>query len=176
MKKQLIDRSLVNDKIWSNTYEALRKLVDNSYYSQLAMPPPVKYTIKAYLKEFCTIRMTTSRQSGHTTAVCKLAHEYFDSAILMSPTYEMSKRFCQFLRHVIPDSEITKITKSELATNNGGYYFGSYKSIDIFRGISCEAVIIDGTFDLTPKKEDELYTVLEPCMSRWHQKFFIFVQ
>ena len=86
MKKQFIDRSVVDKKIYSDTYKALELLVSSSQLSQMTMPDNQLRTSNSigYLKEFCTIRMATSRRSGHTYAAARLALEYFDSAIFKS--------------------------------------------------------------------------------------------
>lgn len=183
MKKQLVDRSMVSSRIYQNTYEALKRLVDNSYYSQLTHID--HNDEKSHLKEFCTIRMCTARQSGHTTAMCKIAKEYFDKVIFISPQYDMAERlnliFCNMVyeqsqRNISECPEFTKVTKNEISTKNGYYFFGSQNSLDIFRGREVEAVFIDGSFAITSKKEDDIYMTLAPCMSKYPQRFFIFIQ
>jgi len=177
VKKQIIDYSVVQEKMWKNTYDALKLLVDNSYYAQISFIPQWGCEEKSYWKEFCTVRLTTSRRSGHTTSVCKLAHEYFDKAIFLSPSLEISKNLNLMFRNLQRDnSDYKKITDFEILTSNGGYFFGTHNSIDKFRGIDCEAVIIDGTFSLSHQKEEDVYEILGPCMCKHPQKFFIFVQ
>ena len=54
---------------------------ENSYYAQIIMPlgcPSDSLEdgrVLGYYREFCTIRMCTARQSGHTQAICRVAKE-----------------------------------------------------------------------------------------------------
>lgn len=183
MKKQLVDYSLVSGRIYQNTYEALKRLIDNSYYSQLTH---INHNDeKSYLKEFCTVRMCTSRQSGHTTAMCKIAKEYFDKVMFISPQYDMAERlnkcfqtiiYTQSQKSISENSEFTKVTKNEICTKNGYYFFGSQNSLEVFKGREAEAVFIDGSFALTSNKEDDIYMALGPCMYKYPQRFFVFIQ
>lgn len=181
MKKQLVDRQLLNEQIWSNTYTALKCLIDNSYYTQISLPSPcyTKEDNAGYLKEFCTVRMCTARRSGHTMAIFKIAREYFEKFIFLSPTLEMSARlnecFLGCLRK-IDGLDIMKANEHEILMKKDRYLFGTYNSLDMFRGQECEAVFVDGTFGMTLSKENNIYTVLAPCMQNYPQRFFVFVQ
>lgn len=143
------------------------------------MPSPCypKGDNAGYLKEFCTVRMCTARGSGHTTAICKVAKEYFENAIFLSPTVEMSERLNECFRSLqVDSSEFVKTNKHEIFGRNGRYLFGTYNSLDTFRGNECEAVFVDGTFMMNNKKEEDIYTILSPCMCKYSQRFFIFIQ
>ena len=179
--KQILGRELLNETIWSNTYTALKCLIDNCYYAQLTTPcKPLLWfgeSPVSYLNEFCTVRMCTARRSGHTTAMCKLANEYFDKVIFLSPNQEMSYRLFDYCDSLHSSSiEKSSRHKDEIVTKTGTYLFGSHNSLNNFRGMECEAVFIDGTFWLNAKKEDEIYSALTPCMKNNPQRFFIFIQ
>jgi hypothetical protein len=173
MKKQLVDYIQ-----YQNTYEALRRLIDNSYYSQLHSSPDTSWKngSKSYLKEFCTIRMCTSRRSGHTTAACKAAHEYFDRVMFLSPTVEMARQVKNTFMKINYDFASTG--GSDFKTSSGEVYsFESYRSdMNFFSGRQFDAVIVDGTFDLGASKEDEIYDIFGNCMKNNPQRFFIFIQ
>jgi len=188
MKKEIIDasfvngRSLVEGKIYGNTYTALKCLIDGSYCTQQTLPSSlteINYKDRLdYWKEFCTIRMATSRRSGHTTAICKIAQSYFNSAIFLSPNLDVSRFLCEAFKKrydVEGIKKITKNTRDTILTKDGGYFFRSYRSIDGIRGIDCEAIIIDPACLLKPKEEDKIYRDLGPCMHTYLEKFFIFV-
>lgn len=175
MKKQLVSRFLFENKVYNNTYKALVCLFENSYYTQLTLENRINDLCE--WKEFCTIRMTSSRQSGHTFSIAKLSLEYFDSAILLSANQDMSNHMFETIKNLQNNPEFfTKVTPSTLRTSNGQYLFGTYENLDRYRGVTTEAIFIEGTFNLTPKKEDDIYRTLGPCMARNPQKFFIFVQ
>ena len=183
MKKQLVDRQLLNERIWSNTCNALKCLIDNSYYAQISMPSPCSpkqdktgCLSAGYLKERCTVRMCTARQSGHSTAIFRIAREYFEKVIFLSPTLKMSERLNECFLGKIDGLDLVKANKHEVLTRKDRYLFGTHNSLDVFRGQECEAVFVDGTFNMSVSKEDDIYTVLAPCMQNYPQRFFIFVQ
>jgi len=183
MKKELIDsaatddRSLALEKIHKNTYDALDSLVIGSYLAQQTFP--ISSDELYYWKEFCTVKMCVARRSGHTTAMCKIAQKYFNSAIFLSPTMEISnnlyKGFAALYEVYDDDFVYLKKRNGTMLTRDGEYFFGSYKSLNKFRGIDCEAVFIDPSCFLRPKETDEIYEILGPCMQNYPQKFFIFI-
>lgn len=189
MKKQLVDRSLLQDKIGENTYNALKCLIDNCYYAQLVNPLS-NYSRShigrelGYFNEFCTVRMCTARQSGHTTAMLKIIKEYFNKAIILSPWLRMSDRLNEIFRKLYPSSKeeynnYLSITKSEIMTQNEHYLFKTWggNSLDNkLRGIETEAIFVDGTFEMSKSVENIIYYVGGPCMANYPQKFFVFVQ
>jgi len=68
---------------YKNTYEALKLLVNNSYYAQNKWYEKPYYDSKAFLKEFCTVKLSTARQSGHTTSALQLCNEYFEKSLYL---------------------------------------------------------------------------------------------
>lgn len=181
--KMTLDYGLLDSRIWSNTYNALKYLIDNSYYAQLAFPKNNLHLTnsldfdKGYFNEFCTVRMCTARRSGHTTALCRVAKEYFDKVIFLSPNLDMSKKLWSHFRSLPDNCEFSKVIAGEISTNTGGrYLFGSHLALDKFRGVETEAVFVDGTFSLNAKEEEEIYSCFASCMKKYPQKFFVFVQ
>jgi hypothetical protein len=71
----------MSDKIFQRTYQALNYLYLNSKEIQkeiqLYNPTERHNNYLTYAKEFVTVKLTTARRSGHTTAICKfvLAHQ-----------------------------------------------------------------------------------------------------
>lgn len=141
---------------YENTYEALKLLINNSIYSQ----ENKKYYIenkKSYLKEFCTIKLCTSRQTGHTTAAIKLCNEYFEKSLFLCNTMDMAKR----------------IKKSQY---NKNITFGTITNFhDIYRGMWFDAIIIDCACFVGNSKIDAIYDELGPCLNDI-LKFVILIQ
>jgi hypothetical protein len=183
---------MVEEQIYTNTYRSLKGLIDNCYYTQATYPPIVFDT--SYLKEFCTIRMQTARRSGHTTAICQVAYEYFRRALILFYNHEMSQRTKAYFAEVCAENGITKNievglqypkTKDKFVSkassfirvdDSDEYCFGSVNSIDNLKGFEFEAIFVDCAFMLSKKKEDKIYETLAPCMAKYPEKFFIFVE
>ena len=179
MKKQLIDRSLVQDSIYQNTYNALKGLIDNSLLTQLTYDNHCCDDL-SYHKEFCTVKMCGPRRSGRTTAMCNLAYEYFDKVIFLSPNYDMTERLSINFTNILKGERyaaVTRHTKFEIETTTGYYIFGSQNSIDILKvkESGFEAVFMDETFNMTKSKENDIYNAFGPSMKNSPQKLFVFI-
>ena len=165
MKKQLevsplefgsVGESKDLNNIGSNSYTALKYLIENAYCIQTLIFRPLDSAMYNY-KEFCTIRMRSARRSGHTTAMCKVAYEYFNKVIFLCPTIGLANRlYNTFVSLYKNEDDIIQRTSGTIITKCGGYFFGSYESLDKFRGIDCEAVFIDPSCMLKPKKEEQI--------------------
>jgi hypothetical protein len=178
MKKQL-DSANVYNGMFINNYNALTGLINNSSQAQsLASKLEFNFNDLSYLKEFCTVKMYGSRRTGHTTAMCKVAYEYFDKVAILGFNYDMAEKLSGlfFSPLIKDDKNIIKHNKMEIITTNGYYLFGSKNSLDRFRGWEIEAVFIDVACMLKPKEEKEIYRVFAPCMCNHSQKFFVFIQ
>jgi hypothetical protein len=121
--------------------------------------------------------MATARQSGHTTAAYTVAKEYFNNAIFLSPTYDISSRLNDnFVRFLIKNNiQIVSYTKRHISTKDKKYHFGSYNSLEFSKGLNCEAVFIDPACMLRPREIDDIYRTFAPCMYNNSEKFFIFI-
>ena len=181
MKKQMaIDSSVVQGVTFQNTYTSLRCLIDNSYYMQIANPP-ASYSHDrfetSYWHEFCTVRMRTARQSGHTRAMIEIIKEYFDKAFILSPNEGRSEATVLKFRDSIK-SPVMVLNHDKITTTSSTYLFGSWGENSMpsrFRGCDTEAIFVDGTVGMSTAKESEICNTLGPCMSNYPQKFFIFV-
>lgn len=58
---------------------ALRLLIDTSLRMQEEMVRFRARSDRAFLNDFCTVRLTCSRRSGHTTAMLKVAKDFFEN-------------------------------------------------------------------------------------------------
>lgn len=85
--------------VYSRTYQCLKSLYLNSLFVQtelLEKDWEESYSsrgfCKAWLKEFCTIRMRGPRRSGHSLSLIKLIKKYDLSGSIICPNLHMSKR------------------------------------------------------------------------------------
>jgi len=178
MKKQLIDSGLVQDKMGENTCMALRGLIDNSHYMQL-VSSNIKCDGLSYLKEFCTVRMCGPRRSGHSTAICKIAYEYFDKVAFLSYSYDMAGYLSSTFTNMLKKNscgDIIQHTIRETITASGYYMFGSQNSLEMFKGREFEAIFVECTFNLSKSKENDIYRTFGPAMGNNPQKLFAFIQ
>jgi len=181
---------MFQDKICQNTYFALKALIDNCYYTQLARPPNfegIGGETQSSWREYCTVRLYTARMAGHSTAIRKVAYEYFKKAIILSPKVDMSRQiqdcFCNGIKEkatVDKGIQLPVVSKKQnrILEINGdhSYFFESFHSLDSLRGIEAEAIFVDCAFMLSEEKTQYIYDNLGPCMARYPQNFFIFVQ
>ena len=186
MKKNVISHKMFQDQIWGKTYIALESLIESCYLTQLAIPPNLSgiggETQSAW-REYCTIRMTTSRRAGHTTAICKSALEYFERAAILSYNQNMSKRTKDVFRNIVNkypiDNVITKDTSDIIEVNHDNKYFfysmGQINHLSELTG-SVEAVFVDCAFMLSKEKTDKIYDLFGSTMAEYPQNFFIFIQ
>lgn len=124
--------------------------------------------------------MCSARQSGHTTAMCKVAYEYFDKVAFLCPNCDIARMvssncFSKVIKEY-SKGDIIKHNSLETITKDGYYMFGSYKNLNTFRGREFEAVFVDPSCLLKPKEEKEIYAIMAPCMLNYPQKFFVFIQ
>ena len=175
MKKNLFRRSMVNDIIWANTYQALTGLIENCYFAQATYPPAISDNV-GYWKEFCTVRMHTARRSGHTTSICKVAHEYFRKALILTYNLDLAQKTKKRFENINVDEARILKTKNRVESGDSKYYFESINSFENCQGLDFEAVFVDCAFMLSKQKEDKIYNALAPSMAKYSEKFFIFVE
>lgn len=143
-----------------NTYEALKLLVNNSIYAQQKYCNNSNKNIKAYLKEFCTIKLCTARQTGHTSAILRLCTEYFDKSLVLYNTIEMARKIREYYNSLYNEDII-----SGTITN-----FHS-----VYRGYEFDAIFIDCASFVCSSKLDCIYDELGPCLNQ-KEKFVILMQ
>jgi len=165
-------------RVRSNTYQALRMLIENSCIMQDGAQT---YSDVCLAREYGTIRLCSTRQAGHTHSIARMAVKYFDNVLFLSPNQKMSSHLAEVVLGVIKERvTIRKQTISEIEFENGSNYLFRTTTrkdvLDVVRGYDLDAVVVDGTFDLSKKMEDEIYQVCLPCMIKNSRKFFIFVQ
>jgi hypothetical protein len=105
----------------------------------------------SYIKEFCTIKLCAARQAGHTTAAIKLIAEKFDKAVIIVPTYRMAEHIKDLAK------ENNCLEKILIVTHNN-------LEIDLC-GLNINNIIVDCSFSMSSKKEEELYRLLIPSFT-----------
>jgi hypothetical protein len=146
--------------------------------------------IKAYHKEYCTIRMSTARGAGHTTAAAKLAIKRFNNVLFVSPNQSIATRLHQAVgqqAYAIRQKklqtsnkwDIFRVTSGQIDTINGRYLFVSGSNDSIIRATKAfqfDAIIVDGASMLKPSVEKFIYELLAMGMMGNKYQFFIFIQ
>lgn len=173
----------MNKKIADRTYLALKYLYLNTIDVQ--NNPAIKGLMAvqplAYAKEFCTVKLTTARSSGHSSAIARFINEFYDKDwILISVNQDMSEQNMQKITKYA-NPYVKKQTKSQIIYDNKGKggktiltSFGSFER-DL-RGLEADGIIVDCACMLTKTKMEELYKIGLPCMCRRLHQFFIFVE
>ena len=176
-----------------NTAKALSMMVENSYFAQREFKDQGLIANKGVWKEYCTIRLCTSRRCGHTTAIAKVATEYFDHAFFLSLSCDISNRLNQaIVKELYAQKEprkLYKVTNSLIYGEptpdnlvyqyNMSYHFhgANWDNFDShFRGFSTQAIFVDCASFMSKNVEEKVYRDLGPSMSGNDYQFFIFVQ
>lgn len=111
---------------------------------------------KSYIKEYCTIKIGTARQSGHTTAIIDFI--------------EQEKEHLGKILILVPNSNMQQLIRGKTSTDI---------EINTFNYITSEAVVADTIFVdcasfLSKSKQDEL--VADMARSNKHKKFLFLVE
>ncbi len=139
-------------------YQALLAMVEVSM-SQQASGADVKNSMPtmAWAKEFCTIKLSVSRRSGHSQAIRDLVENILPNSLIgvATPTHSHDPRVVQ---------------QSKLASRD--HYRGQYIELD--------AVILDTTHYLDDQQVEKIYQNFAHSVNANFDKqkpfFFIFVQ
>ena len=152
--------------VYDLNYTALENLFKISLiYQEQGILEETKYTSpKAYIKEVCTIKFNTSRQSGHSTSIVKLIEKYkqnMGKIIFVNLNKDVENRFKE---KFIKNSEY----------NFDNLEFFTFKTLENMRGLYINTIIIDMTSLMSQEKKEELYNNLAAQLTqRPKEKFFI---
>lgn len=182
-----------------NTSLALHLLIENSYFAQREARKGLHsgfLSERAWANEYCTIKLCSSRRCGHSAAIAKIATEYFNHAIFLSPNSTSAVRLKEYVTKELTGGDepriISKITTSEICgeriddpihSYDMSYLFSGYNNgnprkdfTNKFRGLTTEAVFVDCSSFLSKSAEEAIYTALGPTMFYNDYRFFIFVE
>lgn len=126
-------------------YDCLKQLIKNSLSIRKKLGKDYIDSIskKAYLKEYCTIKISGSRQSGHTTAIKKLLEKFKNPIVL------------------VKEERLKKIYYCENVDKNDCFLFDSI--LNQMRGIDLkdvDVVFIDNASFMSQKAIELLYDCL----------------
>ena len=129
----------------------------------------------SFMKEFCTIKMQSTRRSGHSTAIAKLINEEQRNWAVIAPTLTMNRRIYELTFKY--NSNIKKATLDCINfENNKTVRFLSLNTLDNrLRGFEFEGIIVDCAFMLSNKQIEKLYKLGETSMRFSREQYFIFV-
>lgn len=186
-----MDKYLV-DQIGGNTLHALELLVKNSQLMQRHRNYDLPaLSDKGFLKEMCTVKLCSSRRTGHSTALVKFAYRNFNGAIFVTKTAEMARRLNHlFLEHVSKE-EVVKYTHSlvelipivmnpesvlEDPTTRVYHFTSVNKHYNSLREIKTDAIMVDCSSIIPQNQLDNIYETLSPCMNVNREKYIILAE
>lgn len=144
------------DAIKDNVFNAMNFLIESSREIQKHLINENKKYIEdndrklAFLKEFCTIKICSSRQSGHSTAIIKTAVEKFDSSVIITRTDYNTIKIKEQIKKDYPDISVSKFDKIICADINSRYLC-SLPKID--------AIFVDMATFLSFSKLHNIYSI-----------------
>lgn len=118
-------------------------------------------SIKAFLKNFCTIKVCSARRSGHSTAIIKSAVD-FERPLILFPNDDMAKNLKKVAKNLYP-KESKKMTFCSINSKIG------------YNQINADVVFVDCTSLLSSTKIDELYSCFETNVNKF-PFYIIFVE
>jgi hypothetical protein len=143
-------------------YDALKILIDISKNAQDARPELEKSMgITSWSKEICTVRATTARAGGHTTAISRLINEDNMNLGVIFANYHSVKLF----------REKDNLSFCTTMKSYEEHLWG--RRLDDLDGI-----VIDRAYLMSSKQQSDLYHMILPAICYKPKKhfFFIFLQ
>ncbi len=130
-------------EVYKNTEIALNGLFSNSEMTQnyIRKNPGHHYTPKQLLNEFCTIKLCSSRQSGHSTSLMNLAINKLQSVIFVYPNLKMANRYREVAESLIGHKNLKRDNNRFMDFLDKDHIFckrflwNSAESLDSLRGI-----------------------------------------
>ena len=137
-------------------------------------------------EEFCTIKVCTARQTGHSLAIAHFllnrTNEYW---AIISPTIRMGDHNME----IINDNSFITVngkisctisarSKNKIEFYNGGSIVNiSQHCLDTeLRGRHFNGIIIDNVSIMCKKSIDEIYNIGQACMAKNRYMYFIFIE
>ena len=130
----------------------------------------------AYAKEICTVKVATSRRSGHSSSIPKFLDHMTGKWLVLSHNLHMATRINTLCFQNI-NKKIIKATNSSLVLDDLEVIFGSIDQVKSGRlnGYELDGVIFDAASVLNQNKINDTYNNLMPSMIYKKYMFFIFV-
>ena len=134
----------------NHVYDALKILIKISENAQETSQESLKcLSTFEWIKEYCTVRASTARRGGHTTAILKLMEDNEMHIGCVFQNYRMTRMFQDFYNQRNCDRGKLEfcISKEELRSNK--LAGRTFKKLD--------ALVIDNSFFYSKKDEDKMY-------------------
>lgn len=141
-------RSMVNDLI------AFQRSKDGLYYRKF-------YSLSGFAKEFGTIRLSTHRRAGHSSAIAELSNEFKDSIVLV-PCFNQKVHL------------IKKGADEKRIFNFKDTSFKHFK--EKLTGLTINYIFVDNSFYMSKKWENFLSEIISEFSEQNHTVGVIFIQ
>lgn len=170
----------MEENVYGNTYTAMEALLINcrAIQKESRNGSFENGRPQYYLREMCTVRCSSSRRCGNSTAAIKLALDYFRRVAFISPSYSIRDHFWfTFKTYCEKNSIVFKNQKKYVAVmdNESEYHFFSAGQLNSLRGMHFESIIIDPYSEIDNNVIQDIYDIGGPCMANNFYKFFILV-
>jgi len=166
-----VNIELVRDnKVYFNTYTCMKRLLENCLNRQCrVMDNNTRDAIggRAFTKEYCTVKVSSARMCGHTTAILKIANDCFDKSMIISSKLDQSRRIEHMIQCDYPNSmeKFETISLGSLSHARGNLYENKL-----------EAVFVDIASVISDSRIEEVYDTFLPILCMKPHYFFIFVE
>ena len=132
----------------------------------------------ALVKEFCTIKLTTARRCGHSSAIAQLVNKYHKNWAIISGNQSMSQQISEKINKWNVNGDIRKTIQSRIEFEDDSIILleSQHTFHTNLRGYELDGIIVDGMSLLSQSKIENIYETGIACMEHKKYKFFIFVQ
>jgi hypothetical protein len=117
---------------------------------------------KQFSKEFCTVRLGSSRRAGHDYASARIIRDNFKSVIYVSSSQPMSAIAKNECKAIGIDHRVVWATPSHLRSG-------------FTDGLDAEAVIVNSASSMTKDVLDSIYELTLPNLVLHDPKFWILI-
>lgn len=145
-----------SSRYWQDEMKSYEHRNKSNYYNN----PENKI---AFLKEFCTIKICSSRRAGHTTAIARCAVEDFNNPMIITYCDTQSEIIKEYIKFLYPDLPISKFNNIICEHKNSKYLYGIPK---------VDAIFVDTASILSSSSLDNIYQ-LAKSYSNNNSSFFV---
>jgi len=166
-----VNIELVRDqKVYFNTYTCMKRLLENCLNRQCRlMDNNIRTAIEGrdFAKEYCTVKVSSARMSGHTSSILKIANDCFDKSMIILPKLKQTRVVKRTIQIDYPNSmeKFDLMSIGSLSHARGNLYDNKL-----------EAVFVDIASFISDNKIEEIYDTFIPILCMKPHYFFIFVE
>jgi hypothetical protein len=154
-------------------YDALCSLCEVSLKMQNSFCNLHDINSLQYLKEFCTIKCCSSRQSGHTTAIVKYCLNNDDNILVIAPNIDMGNKI---KKRILSENSVALVDCVIRCYDAYNIYIESIRTFNKARGIAFSTILIDCSSILNIREINEIYEFAMASMKNVNPKFIIFME